>query len=173
MSDKSEMLYLENQLCFPLYAASRLTTQIYTPLLDELGITYPQYLVLLVLWQHGEMPVTEICNKLLLESNTVTPLLKRLEQKGIVNRRRSETDERSVIVSLTAVGSALKERALSIPEKIIASFSGSNITEAEVIAFRSTLLKLIATLSLHPTRSTVTPTRTSTVTPTRTSTPQG
>lgn len=144
MKDKSEMLYLENQLCFPLYAASRLTTQIYTPLLDELGLTYPQYLVLLVLWQHGEMPVTEICNKLLLESNTVTPLLKRLEQKGIVNRRRSESDERSVIVSLTREGTALKERALSIPEKIVASFSGSNITEAEVIAFRSTLLKLLA-----------------------------
>lgn len=144
MKDKSEMLYLENQLCFPLYAASRLTTQIYTPLLDELGLTYPQYLVLLVLWQHKEMPVTEICNKLLLESNTVTPLLKRLEQKGIVNRRRSESDERSVIVSLTREGTALKERALSIPEKIVASFSGSNITEAEVIAFRSTLLKLLA-----------------------------
>ena len=151
MKDKSEMLYLDNQLCFPLYAASRLTTQIYTPLLDELGLTYPQYLVLLVLWQHGEMPVTEICNKLLLESNTVTPLLKRLEQKGIVNRRRSESDERSVIVSLTRDGTALKEQALSIPEKIVASFSGSNITEAEVIAFRSTLLKLVA--SHHPSPS--------------------
>ena len=151
MKDKSEMLYLENQLCFPLYAASRLTTQIYTPLLDELGLTYPQYLVLLVLWQHGEMPVTEICNKLLLESNTVTPLLKRLEQKGIVNRRRSESDERSVIVSLTREGTALKERALSIPEKIVASFSGSNITEAEVIAFRGTLLKMLA--SHHPSPS--------------------
>jgi DNA-binding MarR family transcriptional regulator len=143
MKDKSEVLYLENQLCFPLYAASRLTTQIYTPLLDELGLTYPQYLVLLVLWQHGEMPVTEICNKLLLESNTVTPLLKRLEKKGIVNRRRSESDERSVIVSLTREGTDLKERAISIPEKIVASFSASNITEAEVIAFRGTLLKLL------------------------------
>ena len=144
MKDKSELLYLENQLCFPLYAASRLTTQIYAPLLDELGLTYPQYLVLLVLWQHGEMPVTEICNKLLLESNTVTPLLKRLEHKGIVNRRRSESDERSVIVSLTQEGSTLKEQALCIPEKIVASFSASNISEAEVIAFRGTLLKLLA-----------------------------
>ena len=143
MKDKSEMLYLDNQLCFPLYAASRLTTQIYTPLLDELGLTYPQYLVLLVLWQHGEMPVTEICNKLLLESNTVTPLLKRLEQKGIVNRRRSESDERSVIVSLTREGTDLKARAIAIPEKIVAPFSGSNITEAEAIAFLSTLLKLL------------------------------
>ena len=77
-----EVLYLENQICFPLYAASRLTNQLYTPLLKEMGLTYPQYLVMLVLWQHKNLTVNEICSKLILETNTVTPLLKRLEQKG-------------------------------------------------------------------------------------------
>ena len=85
MSASAESLYLEKQLCFPLYAASRLTTKIYAPLLKELDITYPQYLVLLVLWQHGEQSVNEVGNRLFLESNTVTPLLKRLEQKEFGN----------------------------------------------------------------------------------------
>ena len=147
MENQAEILYLENQLCFPLYAASRLTTQIYTPLLNELGITYPQYLVLMVLWQHKEQTVNEICGKLLLESNTVTPLLKRLEQKGILTRKRSEADERSVIISLTEEGEALKERALLIPGKIIGSLNDDSISQEEILQFRDTLKKLVKVLS--------------------------
>mgnify|MGYP001320494716 FL=1 len=147
MKKNAEILYLENQLCFPLYAASRLTTQIYTPLLNELGITYPQYLVLMVLWQHSEQTVNEICTKLLLESNTVTPLLKRLEQKGILIRRRSDADERSVIISLTEEGEALKERALLIPGKIVGSFNDDSISQEEILQFRDTLKKLVKVLS--------------------------
>jgi len=147
MENRAEILYLENQLCFPLYAASRLTTQIYTPLLNELGITYPQYLVLMVLWQHKEQTVNEICSKLLLETNTVTPLLKRLEQKGILTRKRSEADERSVIISLTEEGEALKERALLIPGKIIGSLNDDSISQVEILQFRDTLKKLVKVLS--------------------------
>lgn len=147
MEKNAEILYLENQLCFPLYAASRLTTQIYTPLLNELGITYPQYLVLMVLWQHSEQTVNEICTKLLLESNTVTPLLKRLEQKGILKRRRSNADERIVIISLTEEGEALKERALLIPGKIVGSFNDNSISPEEILQFRDTLKKLVKVLS--------------------------
>ena len=147
MENRAEILYLENQLCFPLYAASRLTTQIYTPLLNELGITYPQYLVLMVLWQHKEQTVNEICSKLLLETNTVTPLLKRLEQKGILTRKRSEADERSVIISLTEEGEALKERALLIPGKIIGSINDDSISQVEILQFSDTLKKLVKVLS--------------------------
>lgn len=147
MENRAEILYLENQLCFPLYAASRLTTQIYTPLLNELGITYSQYLVLMVLWQHKEQTVNEICSKLLLETNTVTPLLKRLEQKGILTRKRSEADERSVIISLTEEGEALKERALLIPGKIIGSLNDDSISQVEILQFRDTLKKLVKVLS--------------------------
>ncbi|MCK7536615.1 MAG: MarR family transcriptional regulator [Marinilabiliales bacterium] len=100
----TEQLKLANQLCFPLYAASRLITRSYQPYLDELGITYPQYLVLLVLWEHDGLTVNEISKKLILNTNTTTPLLKRLEAMGIVTRHRSGDDERKVEVTLTARG---------------------------------------------------------------------
>ena len=145
--DKSlTSLYLENQLCFPLYAASRLTTKVYAPYLAELNVTYPQYLVLLVLWQHEEQSVHEIGERLLLESNTLTPLLKRLEGKELLIRTRSKMDERSVIVSLTEKGRKLKDQASSIPEKIMESFKDTAITESEINTFKETLLKLVATL---------------------------
>lgn len=146
MIDPSSKLYLENQLCFPLYAASRLTTKIYTPLLNEVGLTYPQYLVLLVLWQHGDMSVNDIGDQLYLESNTLTPLLKRLESKGLIRRVRSEKDERSVLVSLTEEGAALKETVINIPERIAESFQGSALNEEEVLKFQKTLFELIDAL---------------------------
>ena len=99
-----DQLKLENQLCFPVYAASRLITQEYQPYLNELGITYPQYLVLMLLWEKGEMHVNDIAKKLILNTNTITPLLKRMEQQGIIQRQRSTTDERKVAVSLTEEG---------------------------------------------------------------------
>jgi len=141
------VLYLENQLCFPLYAASRLTTKIYEPFLRELDITYPQYLVLLVLWQKNDLTVNEIGSRLLLESNTLTPLLKRLEQKKIIIRKRSEEDERKVIISLTQKGEGLKEIAVMIPVKIIHSFSDNTLTINEIENFQSTLKKLVVMLN--------------------------
>lgn len=146
MSASAESLYLEKQLCFPLYAASRLTTKIYAPLLKELDITYPQYLVLLVLWQHGEQSVNEIGNRLFLESNTVTPLLKRLEQKQLISRNRSAEDERSVRIALTSKGELLKTEAMEIPEKILGSFEDDSIDKAEILQFQQTLFKLVEIL---------------------------
>jgi DNA-binding MarR family transcriptional regulator len=146
MSNPAAALYLENQLCFPLYAASRMTTKIYAPLLKALGLTYPQYLVMLVLWQHGEQTVNAIGSRLYLESNTLTPLLKRLEQKGLISRRRSSKDERSVLVQLTETGAQLKAKAQEIPKTILASFNDSRLTEPEVLQFQKTLFKLVEIL---------------------------
>lgn len=139
-------LYLENQLCFPLYAASRLTTKLYTPFLEDLGITYPQYLVLLVLWEKNAQTVTEIGTRLALESNTLTPLLKRLEQKELLTRSRSSKDERAVVVTLTASGQALKEQAVCIPQKIMESFVNASISQEELLVFQKTLTKLVELL---------------------------
>jgi DNA-binding MarR family transcriptional regulator len=112
-----ETLKLENQLCFALYEASRATIDIYRPLLEELGITYPQYLVLLILWEKGRCSVKEIGMLLHLDSGTLSPLLKRLETAGLILRQRRSADERIVDISLTDKGRALKQRAASIPEK--------------------------------------------------------
>ena len=108
---------LENQLCFALYSASRATIDVYRPLLDELGITYPQYLVLLILWERGTCAVKDIGNLLHLDSGTLSPLLKRLESAGFIKRRRRAEDERVVDISLTAQGQELQNLAISIPEK--------------------------------------------------------
>lgn len=108
-----EELRLDNQICFRLYTASRLITQAYTPMLIELGITYPQYLVLMVLWEKDAQPVNEIAHRLLLETNTVTPLLQRMEKQCIIIRKRGKEDKRQQIVSLTEKGKALEEMAFS------------------------------------------------------------
>jgi len=107
----NDAIKLENQLCFPLYAASRLVTKCYQPVLDSLGITYPQYLVLMVLWETDSVSLTVLSQKLMLQSNTLTPLLKRMQETGLVERVRSLKDERSIVISLTEKGSALKENA--------------------------------------------------------------
>lgn len=147
MSDKSALLYLDNQLCFPLYAASRMTTKVYNPLLSELDITYPQYLVLLVLWQYEEKTVKEIGELLLLESNTLTPLLKRLESKDMIVRHRSSDDERVVKIKLTKKGEQLKTKAMGIPEKILATIGEDSFSKEELLQFQKTLLKFIGVLS--------------------------
>jgi MarR family transcriptional regulator, organic hydroperoxide resistance regulator len=115
--EPGDVLRLDMQLCFALYAASRATIDIYRPLLDELGITYPQYLVLLILWEHGTCSVKDIGNLLYLDSGTLSPLLKRLEAAGFIKRQRRIEDERVVDISLTSEGHALKSRASSIPAK--------------------------------------------------------
>lgn len=115
MPDRYDALKLENQLCFPLYACARETIKLYTPYLDELGLTYTQYITMLVLWEKKSINVKCLGEILYLDSGTLTPLLKKLECKGLVNRRRSETDERNLIISITEEGEQLKGRALGIP----------------------------------------------------------
>ena len=104
-------LQLDNQICFRLYTAARLVTQAYTPMLTELGITYPQYLVLMVLWEKDNQPVNDIAHRLLLETNTVTPLLQRMEKLGIISRKKGEQDKRQQIVSLAPRGKQLEAEA--------------------------------------------------------------
>jgi len=104
-------LQLDNQLCFRVYTASRLIIQAYTPILNKLGITYPQYLVLMVLWEQDAQPVNDIAHRLLLETNTMTPLLQRMEKLGIVSRKKGEKDKRQQIVSLTEKGKAMEQQA--------------------------------------------------------------
>lgn len=116
--DKYDCLKLDNQLCFPLYACSREIVKQYTPYLDPLGITYTQYVTMMALWEHKVLSVKEMGKLLYLDSGTLTPVLKKLEEKGLVNRRRSREDERSLIVSLTEEGEALKEKAVEIPYRI-------------------------------------------------------
>ncbi len=137
-----EQLKLENQLCFPLYASSHLITRRYKPFLDELGITYPQYLVLMVLWEHGGMPVNTISKKLLLNTNTVTPLLKRMEAQGLLTRKRSKDDERRVEVRLSAKGRKLETVAAKIPEKLAKGFVPDVLSMEEVNLLKSLLHKL-------------------------------
>lgn len=115
MDDKFK---LENQLCFRLYTASRLLTQAYHPLLGEHGLTYPQYLVLLVLWEKDARPVNDIAKRLMLETNTVTPLLKRMEAEGIVTRCKGKEDARQMIVKLTRKGRDLQKKLTHVPDTV-------------------------------------------------------
>ena len=115
--DPNEALKLKNQLCFPLYAAARRVTGVYTPYLKPLGLTYTQYIVFMVLWEQDGLQVSEIGEKLLLDSGTLTPLLKKMEAQGYLTRTRSKLDERSVIVTLTEKGKKLKEEVGEIPMK--------------------------------------------------------
>ena len=117
-NDYKEAMKLENQLCFPLYAAARAVTNLYTPYLKPLGLTYTQYLVFLVLWEKDGIPVGEICSKLMLDNGTVSPMLKKMEQAGLVVRSRSSSDDRVVVISLTDQGRALQEQAKEIPAKV-------------------------------------------------------
>ena len=118
MADRYEVLRLKNQLCFPLYACSKESVKAYKPYLDELDLTYTQYITMMVMWEHRELRVKEIGTCLYLDSSTLTPVLKRLEEKGYVARKRSEQDERDLIVTLTDSGEALKERAVTVPERL-------------------------------------------------------
>jgi len=136
-------LKLSNQLCFPVYAASRLITREYQPYLYKLGITYPQYLVLMVLWEKDSITVNEIAQKLILNTNTVTPLLKRMESQGILSRKRSGNDERKVIVQLTEKGKEMRNEASTIPENLARAFAAGPISTDELIELRTKLNKMI------------------------------
>ena len=113
-----EAMKLDNQLCFPLYAAARRVTGLYTPYLKPLGLTYTQYIVMLVLWEKDGLTVGEICERVMLDNGTVSPLLKKLQQDGYIERKRSGEDERIVLITLTGEGRALKERAKEVPAKV-------------------------------------------------------
>jgi len=142
-----EQLKLGNQLCFPVYAASRLITREYQPFLDRLGITYPQYLVLMILWEEDGMPVNDIAKKLILNTNTITPLLKRMENQGIIRRKRSRQDERKVIVQLTAKGRELQEEASLIPEKLAGRLVEGELKIDDLIRMKEMLDSMIRSLS--------------------------
>jgi len=142
-----EQLKLENQLCFPVYAASRLITREYQPYLENLEITYPQYLVLLVLWEKDSLSVNDIAKKLILNTNTVTPLLKRMEQQGLLNRKRSEKDERKVFVQLSEKGARLKEKASLIPEELAKRLSDNELKVNDLEKLKESLNYIISILS--------------------------
>ncbi|MEV4769614.1 MarR family winged helix-turn-helix transcriptional regulator [Micromonospora humida] len=141
----SDHLVLRDQVCFALYAASRALTDVYRPLLDEFGLTYPQYLVLLVLWERGDDPptVSELGASLRLDSGTLSPLLKRLAAAGLVVRTRSAHDERRVEVELTADGAALRQRMTDVPLRVACS---TGLDETELVALRDTLTRVTETI---------------------------
>ncbi len=123
---------LDNQLCFRLYSASRLLTQAYHPLLAPYGLTYPQYLVMLVLWEQDSQKVNDIAKRLLLETNTVTPLLKRMEQEGLVRRSKSAEDARQVLVQLTPKGREMEKELSDIPMRVAGAVSCASLTPKTV-----------------------------------------
>ncbi len=140
-------LKLENQLCFRLYTASRLITQAYHPLLSRIGLTYPQYLVMMVLWENDGQKVNDIAKRLYLETNTVTPLLKRMEAEGFVKRSRGAEDGRQVIVSLTPKGRKLEQEASCVPYKMGGAVACRSITQETAPGLFATLDDLIGHLS--------------------------
>jgi DNA-binding MarR family transcriptional regulator len=133
------LLMLGNQLCFAVYSTAHAFNRVYKPLLDRLGVTYPQYLVMLALWERDGVPVKDIGERLFLDSGTLTPLLKRLEAARLVKRARSREDERQVLVALTPQGQALKEKARSVPPAILAA-SGCSL--GELTAMKRNLIAL-------------------------------
>ncbi len=138
-----EQLKINNQLCFRLYTAARLITQAYWPYLEPLGITYPQYLVLMVLWEKDRQPVNDIAKRLMLETNTITPLLQRMERQGIVVRHRGKTDTRQRIVSLTEKGKALEQQAKDIPECLAGQICNKGLDAQQIMQIIPLLDKLI------------------------------
>jgi len=132
--DDDSLLKLDNQLCFAVYACARELTKLYHPLLKDLGLTYTQYIALLVLWEERRSTVKELGRRLYLDSGTLTPLLKKLENMGLLTRTRDPRDERSVIVELTEEGLGLKEKALTVPERL---FCKIGVSPEEAIALRS------------------------------------
>lgn len=145
-----EAFLLDNQLCFRLYTASRLLTQAYHPLLSAHGLTYPQYLVLLVLWEKDAQPVNDIARRLYLETNTVTPLLQRMEKEGILSRKRGREDARQMIVSLTKKGKQLQEQLSEVPLAVGCTVLCDSITPETVSGLNRMLDGMIAQLQTKP-----------------------
>jgi DNA-binding MarR family transcriptional regulator len=143
LAGADQPLRLDNQICFAIYSTAHAFNRVYKPLLDRLGLTYPQYLVMLVLWEKDGVPVKDIGERLFLDSGTLTPLLKRLETAQLIKRTRSTEDERQVLIALTPQGQALKEKARAVPQSILAA-SACSIAELsamknEIVALRDRL----------------------------------
>jgi DNA-binding MarR family transcriptional regulator len=132
-------LKLDNQICFAIYSAAHAFNRVYKPLLDQLGLTYPQYLVMLVLWERDGVPLKDIGERLFLDSGTLTPLLKRLEAAQLIKRSRSTEDERQVLIALTTRGQALKEKARAVPQSILVA---SACSVAELSAMKNEIIAL-------------------------------
>ena len=137
-----EQLKLENQLCFPLYAAAKEVVRKYKPFLDELDLTYTQYIAMMVLWEHESMNVKELGSKLYLDSGTLTPLLKKLEAKGYITRCRCKEDERNLSIQITPQGDALKEKAAAIPDQMTEKWV--NLSKEEIKTTYHSLYKLLS-----------------------------
>lgn len=140
MSDKYDALKLENQLCFPLYACAKEVVKQYKPFLDEIDLTYTQYITMLVMWEYKSLSVKELGEFLYLDSGTLTPLLKKLEQKELITRQRNEADERVLDVTITAEGEALKKKAVKIPQKLGACIS---ISEKDAVQLAKILHRMM------------------------------
>ena len=140
MNDPYTALQLKNQLCFPLYAVSHMITRRYKPLLDNLGLTYTQYIVMMVLWEEKQVNEKLLCEALRLKSNTLAPLLKKLEAKGYIARTKNSRDGRNLVITLTQAGEALKEKALSVPENMAQEFP---LTEEETAFLYQILYKML------------------------------
>ncbi|MBR1572458.1 MAG: MarR family transcriptional regulator [Lachnospiraceae bacterium] len=143
MADKYQCLKLDNQLCFPLYAVSKEIVRKYKPFLDEVDLTYTQYIVMMVVWEEEQVSVKEMGKKLFLDSGTLTPVLKTLEKKGLIERTRSKEDERNLIVTLTPSGKALKDKAVKIPAQIGGCL---NISPEDAVELHKILHKIMETL---------------------------
>ena len=143
MKDKFDVLKLENQICFPIYACSKEIIKKYRPLLRELDLTYTQYLVMLIMWEYKSMKIKELGEKLLLDSGTITPVVKSLEKKDFLEKRRSDEDERIVEVSVTELGCITREKAVEIPSKLIECIG---LDEKEGIQLYSLIRKLLLKL---------------------------
>ena len=142
--DGYDCLKLENQLCFPMYVCAKEIVKKYRPFLDPLGITYTQYIALLVLWEKDAVSVKDLGDRMFLDSGTLTPLLRKLEDKGLITRTRDPADERSVVVALTPEGRGLKEKAVSIPASVGACM---NISEEDAVALYGILRRLMGTFA--------------------------
>lgn len=141
-----DQLKLDNQVCFRLYTAARLVTQCYTPFFKDLGITYPQYLVLMVLWEQDNRVISEITERLKLETNTITPLLQRMEKQGLIIRTRGKVDTRQRIISLTKEGKKMEERAKDIPGCLMSNLANNGLTVKDLAALAPLLDKLISAI---------------------------
>lgn len=140
MIQNYDALKLDNQLCFPLYVCSKEIIRQYKPFLDELDLTYTQYITMMVLWEKKTVNVKELGDTLYLDSGTLTPLLKKLESKGLITRKRSSVDERNLVVSITDAGEALKEQAVQVPEQIAKC---SSLTPEEAMVLYQILYKML------------------------------
>ncbi|MBQ3797210.1 MAG: MarR family transcriptional regulator [Butyrivibrio sp.] len=140
MDDKYAALRLKNQLCFPLYAVSNMITRKYKHMLDKLDLTYTQYIVMMVLWEEKKVNEKFLCEALCLKSNTVTPLLKKLEAKGYIEKTKDTSDERNLVITLTDAGEKLQDKALCVPETIAQEF---HLTQEEALTLYQTLYKML------------------------------